>query len=131
VVKLTDEAIFGTDLNNTFGVDASGDLKLVVGITNAEQRVYNRIMTKLDELEELGYDSYGNESQTVLGETDKKLIESKIQIYTESCLKQEPVVEDIISVECSFDGRIATVECEIQLIGETNTSNLVFGLEVS
>jgi hypothetical protein len=88
-------------------------------------------MAKLDELEELGYVDYGNESWDVLGETDKKLVESKIQIYTESCLKDEPVVEEIINIEVTYDGKIANVEIEVRYINETNTSNLVFGLEVS
>lgn len=128
---MTDEAIFGTDIINTFEIGPNGDFKTVSGIDNAEQRIYNRTMTKMDELDEFGYDSYGNESWDVLGETDKKIVESKTEIYEESCLKKEPVVEDIIDISVSFDGKIIIVEVEVKLIEQTNTNNLVFGLGVS
>jgi hypothetical protein len=132
VVKLaTDEQIFGTDFNNSFEIGPNGDFKLTSGLKNAEQRVYNRVMAKLGELEQLGYPDYGNESWTVPGETDREVAESKIKIFTESCLKSEPVVEDIIDIMVSSSDEIVTVEVEVQLIGQTNTSNLVFGLEVS
>lgn len=125
-----DEAIFGADIKNTWEVDVNGDLKTVSGIENAKQRVYNRIMTRLDELIEF-YTGYGNESWEIVGETDKEIAASKIKIYTESCLKKEPVVEEILDIQVSFGDEIITVEAEVKFIEQTNSSNLVFGLEAA
>lgn len=125
----TDEQIFGTDFNNSFEIGPNGDFKLTSGLENAEQRVYNRSMTKLGELEY--NEDYGNESWSVIGETDREIAESKVKIFEESCLKREPVVEEIIDIDVSFDGKTINVGVEVRYINQTNTSNLVFGLEVS
>ncbi|MGB9979366.1 DUF2634 domain-containing protein [Methanobacterium sp.] len=126
---VTDEKIFGTDFDNSFRIDAKGDLALVSGINNAEQRIYNRSMTKKGELEY--NEEYGNEAWTVIGETDRKVAENKAEIFEETCLKSEPVIEDIVDVNIVYEMDIINVGVEVKLINQTNTSNLVFGLEVS
>lgn len=126
---MTDTVDFGTDINRLWQPSPTGDFQLVSGTDNALQAVYNRLMTKLDELIQFGYTNYGNQSHEVPGSTDIETAKQEIILYTTRCLLQEPRVEGINSIHVTFDGiNSINVEADFQLIGEPNTSNLVFNL---
>lgn len=119
---------FGTDINRLWIPNAQGDFAIVTGLDNAAQAVYNRVMTKLGELDCLGYTNYGNQSDECLGMTDLQTAEQLIILYTNNCLLQEPRVQDIQNITCVYDGKVATVDALITLIGEDTPNNLVFTL---
>lgn len=125
---MVDETIYGTDIKNTWEVGPHGDIKTVSGLKNAEQAVYNRLMTKYDELYKF-YDGYGNQDHDVIGETNKTIAENKIKIYTENCLRKEPRVEMIRNIAVSFEKDVIIVEAAVKFITENQLSNLVFNLE--
>lgn len=125
---MVDESIYGTDIKNTWEVGPNGDFKIVTGIENAEQAVYNRLMTKYDELYQF-YDGYGNRDHEVIGETDKAIAENKLKIYTESCLKAEPRVEEIGEIIVTFEKDVVIIDVSVKFITENNSSNIVFTLE--
>nr|WP_319372446.1 DUF2634 domain-containing protein [uncultured Methanobacterium sp.] len=125
---MVDESIYGTDIKNTWEVGPGGDFKTVSGLKNAEQAVYNRLMTKYDELYKF-YDGYGNKDHEVIGETDKAIAENKLKIYTENCLKAEPRVEEIKNISVTFEKDVIIVEASVKFLTENQSSNFVFNLE--
>ena len=125
---MVDESIYGTDVKNTWEVGPSGDFKTVKGLQNAEQAVYNRLMTKYDELYKF-YDGYGNQDHEVIGETDEAIAANKLKIYTENCLKREPRVELVDNIAVTFEKEMIVVEVSVKFITENTSSNLVFNLE--
>jgi len=125
---MVDESIYGTDVKNTWEVGPGGDFKTVKGLQNAEQAVYNRLMTKYDELYKF-YIGYGNQDYEVIGETDKAIAENKLKIYTENCLRKEPRVEQVDNITVTFEHDSIIVEVSVKFITENQSSNLVFTLE--
>jgi len=125
---MVDESIYGTDIKNTWEVGPHGDFKTVSGIQNAEQAVYNRLMTKYDELYKF-YEGYGNQDHEVIGETDKAIAKNKLKIYTDNCLKREPRVERVDNISVTFEKNVFIVEAVVKFITENAVSNLVFNLE--
>lgn len=123
-----DESIYGTDVKNTWEVGPGGDLKLVTGMQNAEQAVYNRLMTKHDELYKF-YSGYGNQDHDVIGETDQAIAENKLKIYTENCLRKEPRIEKVDNISVSFEREVIIIEVSVKFLTENVISNLVFTLE--
>ena len=119
---------FGCDIDSSWTATNTGDLKLISGVDNAEQAIYNRLMTKLNELDYFGYINYGNQSYDAMGMTDLKTAEQVVILYTTNCLKIEPRVERVNNVSVDFKGAYATVNANIKLIGVTNTNNLVFNI---
>lgn len=119
---------FGTDIDKDWSVTATGDLKLVSGLENAEQQVLKRLTTPYGELEVLGSPEYGNQSYGVLGETDLELAKSLIEIYNDECLKSEPRVETIESIQIVKDGNAFTIDLWVYFIGEDTPNNLVLRL---
>lgn len=124
-----DESIYGTDIKNSWEVGPNGDLKTISGLQNAKQAVYNRLMTKFDELYYFNYKEYGNKDYEVIGETNKSIAGNKLKIYTETCLKKEPRVEQINNISVTFERDIIIVEVSVKFITENEPSNLVFNLE--
>lgn len=127
-MAMVDESIYGTDIKNTWEVGPNGDFKTASGLKNAEQAVYNRLMTKYDELYKF-YDEYGNQDHDVVGETDQAIAENKLKIYTGNCLKKEPRVERVDNISVTFEKDIIIVEASVKFITENQSSNLVFNLE--
>ena len=117
---------FGTDIDSSWTANSQGDFALVSQLDNAAQSIQNRVTIKLDELLCLGYTNYGNQSNDLIGNTDIETTEQQIILYTQTCLLQEPRVSDIQDISCSYNGKVATVECSVLLIDEDTPNNLVF-----
>ena len=123
---MTDNVDFGCDIDSSWEANAQGDFKTVSGVDNAAQAVYNRLMTKLGELDPFGYTNYGNQSHEVIGDTDIEVAKELIILYTTVCLLQEPRVSDINSINVSYTVNSFEVSVDLQLIGEDIPTNIIF-----
>jgi len=119
---------FGTDFNSEWTSNSQGDFLTITGLENAEQAIYNRLMTRLDELIQLNYINYGNRSYEVIGTTDLVAGTAEIKIYTTNCLLAEPRVQEINDIDVDFDGSSATVYADVLLIGEDKPTNMVINI---
>jgi hypothetical protein len=125
-----DDVDFGTDIDSSWTANAQGDFQTVSGTDNALQAIRNRLLTKLDELIDFGYVSYGNRAIEIIGTTDLKTAEQLIKLYTTECLMQEPRVEEIPAINVVVSNSEFTCEVDIKLIGEANTNNIVFSKSI-
>ena len=123
---MADDVDFGCDIDSSWTANAQGDFKTVSGTDNAAQAVYNRLITKLDELSSFGYTNYGNQSYEIIGNTDIELSKELITLYTTVCLLQEPRVSDINSINVTYSVNLFEVEVNLQLIGENTPTNIIF-----
>lgn len=95
---------YGCDIDSSLEVDPlTGDFKIVEGIDNAAQAVKNRLETKLDELLVLGYENYGNQSFEEHGNTDIDTAIGHIKIYTRDALLEEPLVNDLVEMNITYN----------------------------
>lgn len=121
---------YGGDINRLWTSNAQGDIAIVTETDNAEQAVYNRLMTKLGELDWAEYTNYGNRAWEVLGETNIEVGSQKIQLYTTNALLQDPRVAEIIDVNVTMDEiYTANIDIKILLIGEDNPLNMIISME--
>ena len=116
---------YGTDVDRLWKANAQGDLAIVSGLDNAEQAVYNRLMTKLGEMDWAEYHNYGCRSWEVLGSTDLEVAKQKIELYTTTALLQDPRVEDIYDISSSIDLNTARIDITCRLIGEDTATNII------
>lgn len=116
---------FGTDIESSWSANERGDFKIISDTDNAEQAIKNRLSTKYDELESLGYISYGNKSCDVPGMTDIEQAKAYLRLYTEESLLREPRVQEIINIDISYQNRIMTVDISLKMIDSDTTTNLV------
>lgn len=107
---------YGCDIDSSLEVDPlTGDFKIVEGIDNAAQAVKNRLETRLDELLVLGYENYGNQSFEELGNTDIDTAIGHIKIYTRDDLLEEPLVNDLVEMNITYNDNGFHGELLIQL----------------
>jgi len=107
---------YGCDIDSSLEVDPlTGDFKIVEGLDNAAQAVKNRLETRLDELLVLGYSDYGNQSFEELGNTDIDTAKGHIELYTKDALLEEPLVEDLLNINISFENNAIHGEIVIKL----------------
>jgi hypothetical protein len=123
---MVDNVDFGCDINSSWEANPQGDFLTVFGVDNAIQAVYNRLMTKLNELNAFGYINYGNQSDEVIGSTDIEVGKQLIILYTTVCLLQEPRVQDINSIDVSYTLNGFECNVNVQLIGEDTPTNIIF-----
>jgi hypothetical protein len=111
------EIDYGCDIDSNLELDPeTGDFKIVEGVDNAIQAVKNRLETRLDELISLGYVNYGNQAYEELGITDTFIAIGHTEIYTKNCLLEEPVVEDLLSMDIYFKDNTLYGELVIKLV---------------
>lgn len=116
---------FGTDIESSWSSNTNGDFKIISDTENAEQAIRNRLLTRYDELESLGYEGYGNKSSDVPGMTDLDLAKAYLRLYTEECLLREPRVQEIINISVSYHNRAMTIDISLKMIDTDTTTNLV------
>jgi len=127
---MDEDDIFGIDLDDSFELDDNGDFKLVSGVDNASQAIRNRLLTKFDEIAELGYHKYGNRAHDYLSETNIDLSRAHVEIYSELCLALDPRVFSILSLETSYNEGVIFVDVVVQLVNRTIVDLDTFGLNV-
>lgn len=107
---------YGCDIDSSLEVDPlTGDFKIVEGLDNAAQAVKNRLETRLDELLVLGYENYGNQSFEELGNTDIDTAIGHVEIYTRDALLEEPLVDDLVEMNITYNDNGFHGELLIQL----------------
>lgn len=116
---------FGTDIKSSWTSNERGDFKIISETENAEQAIRNRLLTKYDELESLGYTGYGNKSCDVPGMTNIEQAKSYLRLYTEECLMREPRVQEIIKIDLYYSKKVMTIDISLKMIDEDTTTNLV------
>lgn len=117
---------FGTDINRLWIGNAQGDLAIVTDTENAAQAVYNRLMTKLGELDWAEYINYGCQSWEAIGETNPEVFKPKIQLYIQNALLEDPRVDEIDDIIVTINDLFSvTVEITVQLIGEDTPTNII------
>ena len=122
---------YGGDINRLWTSNAQGDIAIVTDTTNAEQAVYNRLMTKLGELDWAEYTNYGNRAWEVLRETNIEVGTQKIQLYTTNTLLQDPRVAEIVDVTVTMtEVYTANIDVTLLLIGEDTPTNIIISMEV-
>jgi len=113
-------AEFGTDIDSSFDLDLrTGRFKKVSGLNNLKQRIYKRLMTRMNELIEFGYYRYGNSSYLVIGHTDINVAALRVEVYTTECLKYEPDIKEVIGVRATaIKGQDIEVYISVLPLGE-------------
>ena len=124
-----DNVDFGGDVDRSWTANAQGDFATVTDINCAEQAVYNRLITKLGELEQFGYTNYGNQANEIIGDTNIPVAKELIILYTTVCLLQDPQVQNINSINVDYNVNSFQVNVDVQLIGEDTPTNIVFKKE--
>jgi hypothetical protein len=119
---IDEEDIFGTDLDDSFELDDNGQFKIVSGVDNAIQAIRNRLLTKFDEIAELGYFEYGNKAHDYLSETNIDLAKAHIELYNEICLDLDHRVFNIIDMSTEYKYGVITADIHVQLVDSTIVS---------
>ncbi|KZX17478.1 contractile injection system sheath initiator [Methanobrevibacter filiformis] len=110
---------FGCDFHRDFElIDDKGNFRKVSGVDNAKQAIINRLLTIPGDLDNLGYDDYGNKSYYYLGLTDYDYAESLIKKATEEALLKEPVVAEIIDINVEYDNTNCIVDIDVRLVSD-------------
>lgn len=97
---MVDTEIYGTDYDSQGLLTSSGDIGLVTELTNAEQAIHNRLMTRLGTYPTIDTE-YGSEVHQILGEKTTPELINELSVYIQNCMLEEPRVYSIITNEIS------------------------------
>jgi phage baseplate assembly protein W len=102
-----EDSIYGSDIKLRMGqsagfygigadlyVNRRGDVDIVSGRENLGQAIIHRLMTRLGELEELGYPDYGSNLHELIGSPNNLQTRRMVKLYVSQCISQEIRVED-------------------------------------
>ena len=95
---MVDTEIYGTDYDSHGLLTSSGDIGLVTELTNAEQAIHNRLMTRLGTYPTIDTE-YGSEVHQVLGEKLTPQLINELSVHIQNCMLEEPRVYSIITNE--------------------------------
>ena len=95
---MVDTEIYGTDYDSHGLLTSSGDIGLVTELTNAEQAIHNRLMTRLGTYPTIDTE-YGSEVHQILGEKTTPELINELSVYIQNCMLEEPRVYSIITNE--------------------------------
>ena len=90
--------IYGTDYDSQGLLTSSGDIGLVTELSNAEQAIHNRLMTRLGTYPTIDTE-YGSEVHQILGEKTTPELINELSVYIQNCMLEEPRVYSIITNE--------------------------------
>lgn len=111
---MVDEEIFGVDYSSNGELTSTGDLMLVSGLDNAKQAIRNRLLTSIliyDYLEE-----YGCNLTNIYGEPTNHNSLQLLDLIIKDSLNLEPRVQEILEINCYFEGKIIIVEMSLLLV---------------
>lgn len=130
VVEQLPAEIYGTDMALIGGyIDAStGDYLLIAGAANLKQALINRLQTALNEL--ITHPGYGSNIDTALGMKIVPIVEMMVSGYILRCLKQEPRIDTINSINSTVDGDALNYAVEVTPVNSNSTLdlNLVYAM---
>lgn len=95
---MVDTEIYGTDYDSQGLLTSSGDIGLVTELSNAEQAIHNRLMTRLGTYPTIDTE-YGSEVHQILGEKTTPELINELSVYIQNCMLEEPRVYSIITNE--------------------------------
>lgn len=125
-------AVYGTDLSNKFDVvrpdiyrDENGkyvlelDFKLVSGLANVEQAIYNRLITHYWEFKLFQYYKFYNNVFDFFMTTNIPIAMVGMRVATVECLDNEPFVENVNNVKITpnEDNHAFTIKINLTVIG--------------
>jgi len=113
------EIDYGCDIKDTWTLDDKGDFEIVCGLECAEQSIKNDLLTKYGELTLLGHPDHGNKSYWWLNFTDIDIATLHVLIFTEECLNEQPLVENIIELRPDYDSLkdVLNIIIRVELVG--------------
>jgi len=95
---MVDTEIYGTDYNSLGEVTSTGDIGLATELSNVEQAIRNRLLTRLGTYPTINTD-YGSEIHLCIGEKLNTSLTNKLEVYIRNCMLEEPRVYSIITNE--------------------------------
>ena len=106
-----EDSIYGSDIKLRMGqsagfygigadlyVNRKGDVDIVSGRENLGQAIIHRLMTRLGELEDLGYPEYGSNLHELIGSPNNQQTQRMVKLYVKQCISQEVRVEKIDNI---------------------------------
>ena len=136
------DSIYGSDIKLRMGlyagfygigadlyVNRKGDMDIVSGRENLGQAIVHRLLTRLGELEELGYPDYGSNLHELIGSPNNLKTRSLVKLYVNQCLSQETRIEKIESIDVmphSSDPNAVVIEVAIMPIGSETPLGISF-----
>ena len=113
---MTDTEIYGVDYDSKGNLSSSGDIGLVSELSNAEQAIRNRLLTRLETYPSID-NEYGSEVYRVLGERITADLISELRVYINNCLLEEPRVYEVIDLDITPVGHDGLrVDLQVQLV---------------
>lgn len=100
---MTDTEIYGADYASDGFITSNGDIGLVTELSNAEQAIRNRLLTRLGTYPNIDTD-YGSELHLILGEKINQAMVSELIVYIENCMLEEPRVYEILNLDITQEG---------------------------
>jgi phage baseplate assembly protein W len=136
------DSIYGSDIKLRMGqsagfygigadlyVNRKGDVDIVSGRENLGQAIIHRLLTRLGELEELGYPEYGSNLHELIGSPNNLMTRRMVKLYVNQCLSQEIRIEKIESINVmphGSDPHALMVEISVIPIGSNDPLGLSF-----
>lgn len=136
------DSIYGSDIKLRMGqsagfygigadlyVNRKGDVDIVSGRENLGQAIIHRLLTRLGELEELGYPEYGSNLHELIGSPNNLMTRRMVKLYVNQCLSQEVRIEKIESINVmphSSDPHALVVEISVIPIGSNDPLGISF-----
>ena len=113
---MTDTEIYGADYSSEGFITSDGDLGLVTELSNAEQAIRNRLLTRLGTYPNIDSD-YGSELHKILGEKINPQTVSELRVYIENCMLDEPRVYGILGLDIRQEGHDSIhLQLQLQLV---------------
>jgi phage baseplate assembly protein W len=107
-----DEELYGSDIKlqlsispDFYGIGADiavsrrGDVGTVTGRDNLGQAIMHRLLTRVGELEELGYPDYGSRLHELIGRPNNAETRRLVKLYARECLAQESRIEKVEGIQ--------------------------------
>lgn len=101
---MVDTEIYGTDYNSLGEVTSTGDIGLATELSNVEQAIRNRLLTRLGTYPTINTD-YGSEIHLCIGEKLNTSLTNKLEVYIRNCMLEEPRVYDILDLTLNKVGQ--------------------------
>ena len=110
---MTDTEIYGADYSSDGFITSNGDIGLVTELSNAEQAIRNRLLTRLGTYPNIDTE-YGSNVHQAVGEKRNPSLISELRVYVENCMLEEPRVYGIINLDITPENH-DSIKLQLQL----------------
>lgn len=94
---MVDTEIYGSDYSSLGFVTSDGDIGTVSDLSNAQQAIHNRLLTRLGTYPQIDTE-YGSEIHKILGEHLNEAKLNELEVYVRNCMLEEPRVQKILDL---------------------------------